>query len=130
MSNTTNISLNEFLCRHRLEFLLTPLRILGVDDVMDLRFVTNDLIIQLEQTHSITLTPIQKKKFESLIATQTQIAIQEEENFKSQSLREIYSSKCDSMQSLLQSQKITPEEYEEWRREEFSKLFPSVCMND
>ena len=89
------------------------------------RFLTNDLILELERTNS-SLALIQKKKLESLIAIQSQLAVQEDDLFRTQSLREIFSSKCDSMQTLLNSQKITLEEYEEWRREEFSKLFPSV----
>ena len=125
MSNTNNISLHELLTRHRLENLVVPLQVLGVENVSDLRFLTNDLILELERTNS-SLTLIQKKKLESLIAIQSQLAVQEDDLFRTQSLREIFSSKCDSMQTLLNSQKITLEEYEEWRREEFSKLFPSV----
>lgn len=124
---SSSSSLSGFLSRHRLEHLVAPLQVLGVEDVSDLRFITPDILTELEG--SASLTQIQKKKLESLVTMQAQLAIQEDELFRTQSLQEIYSSKCDSMRILLTNQKITQEEYDEWRRDEFSKLFPSVSRN-
>ena len=117
-------SLEDFLKCHSLHFLFKSLTDIGLVDVSDLRFLTPDLIDTVEVMTQMPL--IQRRKFQHVIESQRQSSEQLDELHKTEKLKQIYSTKYDAMKILLDSNKITEAEFDEWRHEEFLRTFNTV----
>ena len=119
-----NNNLELFLKSNKLEFLCDALKELGVIEVSDLRWLSSDLVDTVEIITQMPL--IQRRKFENLVANQKYIGTYNDEFMKTQQLQQMYCKKFETMKALVDSNKVTTAEFDEWRHEEFFKYFNNV----
>lgn len=117
-------SLESFLRTQRLDFLCNALKELGVVEVSDLRWLSSDIIDTVEVITQMPL--IQRRKFENVVEIQKRLASHNDELMKTEQLQQTYCKKFETMKSLLDTNKITSMEFDDWRREEFFKYFHNV----
>lgn len=123
-ATSTSAKLEGFLRSHKLEFLYSSLTDIGLVEVSDFRFLTPDLIDTVEVMTQMPL--IQRRKFEYVIETQRQYVEHYEELHRTERLKHAYSTKYETMKALVDTNKITEAEFDEWRHDEFMKTFNSV----
>ena len=114
-------SLASFLESHHLGCLLPGLAEVGVVCLDDLLFLTDQIVEHV--CKAINLRVVQRIKFQSLIDEQRKTHDLAEQTNATRRKQQLYEMRHDALKDLVSSQKITMEEFNAWRRQEFVKIF-------
>ena len=109
---------------NNLDGLYTTLKGYGMMEISDLRYLTAEIVDDIVATLQMPL--IQRRKFEHMIEQKRQQMEQLEELNRTERMKEIYALKYETMKNLLDTNKITVTEFDEWRHEEFLRTFNTV----